>query len=454
MPKKILSVLLCLLLVLLNLNEASFIYAEDDEDTSENEGCVINGEEFTYEECQQMYEDARNKVKEKEKEIENAKDDKEAKEELANKYAKEAEGMQEEIDSLATQINELKVRIEELETQIAENEALVEALNTRVKNRMVNSQKTMHFNGYLEFILGSKSFTDMLRRIYGVEAVVSKDKADREDYIEIITQLTNDKKELDESKSVLDESYKELVTKQEELKVMQEYYEQQAAEIQEELDRMNEEKDNVYESFSTIANAVRNAGISVSTDFVACVHNSWISAGVWNYSSDFLDGKWHLGVDYAASRYTEVHAPATGVIVRASSSCPDVNKSYVFDSCGVPLGGGGNQIYMMCEVDGKVYGFIFMHLNSLKVSVGDFVLQDDVIALVGSSGQSTGPHCHIEMYELGSGTLDEYLDMSWNVTWSCGRGRTAYNNRCYYNDGSRRQSAPCILNPEWYLPGA
>ena len=44
------------------------------------------------------------------------------------------------------------------------------------------------------------------------------------------------------------------------------------------------------------------------------------------------------------------------------------------------------------------------------------------------------------------------LSIGWNATFSVGRGRTAYNNRCYYDDGSYRQGSPCILNPEWYLP--
>ena len=39
-------------------------------------------------------------------------------------------------------------------------------------------------------ILGSKSFTDMLQRIYGVEAIVSKDKQDRDDFLDIIKQLS------------------------------------------------------------------------------------------------------------------------------------------------------------------------------------------------------------------------------------------------------------------------
>ena len=74
--------------------------------------------------------------------------------------------------------------------------------------------------------------------------------------------------------------------------------------------------------------------------------------------------------------------------------------------------------------------------------------QDDVIGIVGSSGSSTGPHCHIEMYYLGNGDLFDFLDMGWNATFSVGRGATAYGNRCEIGN-----APPCILNPEYYLPG-
>ena len=65
----------------------------------------------------------------------------------------------------------------------------------------------------------------------------------------------------------------------------------------------------------------------------------------------------------------------------------------------------------MAEVDGAVYGFIFFHLNTVYVEYGDYVSQDEVIGTVGSSGSSTGPHCHIEMYLLGYGDLFDFLDM-------------------------------------------
>lgn len=454
MLKKLLQIILIVFMVLPLSGKASFIYADEEdydyedeevyeEEKSDYEKCVYDGDK---EACRAIAKNAQNSLKEIENQIANAENDREAAIALANEYAGKAESLQGDIDRLKVQIDELKARIEELTIQIEENEAKVEALNTRVKNRMIETQKTMHFNGYLEFILGSKSFTDMLRRVYGVEAIVSKDKSDRETLLSVIEQLNKDKAELDKSKKELDASYEEIVAKQAELIAMQEFYEEEAVRIEEELDAMTAERDNIYNTFDDLRDALRAMGVTVSDGFVAAVHNSWISASVWNYDNNFLSGAWHLGVDYAATRGTQIHAPADGVIIRADGGCSD--PGYLGSSCGAWISGGGSQVYMMCEVGGSIYGFIFFHLNAVYVSYGDFVLQDDVIGLVGSSGSSTGPHCHIEMYYLGDGELLDYLSMGWNATFSVGRGYTAYSNRCEIGT-----PAPCILNPEYYLPG-
>ena len=451
MLKKMLKLLIVFLLLIPVFSGPDFIHAEDDEEESEEKSdyrkCV---EDKDIEACKAITRDKQDSLKDLEDQIAAAESDRDAAAALAREYAEKAQSMQGDIDRLAIQIEELKTKIADLELQIATNEEKVADLNERVKNRMSEAQKTMHFNGYLEFILGSRSFTDMLRRVYGVEAIVSKDKSDREELLSIIEQLSADKAELDVAKAELDASYDVIVSKQAELLVMQEFYEAEEARINEELDAMTEERDNIYESYEDLREMLREVGITVNTGFVPAVHDSWISATVWNYSPDFLDGKWHLGVDYAASRGREIHAPAGGVIIRADDSCYD--PGYLGSACGYWISGGGNQVYLMCEVEGKVYGFIFFHLYTVSVGYGDLVLQDDVIGTVGSSGSSTGPHCHIEMYYLGRGDLLDYLAMGWNATFSVGRGRTAYNNRCYYDDGTYRQDPPCILNPEWYLP--
>ena len=441
--KKIISLVLIMFIVLGNFSKTNFIYAEDDEYKSDYDKCI---EDKDVEACMAAaketrgsnYNDLVNRISEAESSLE-------AKMALVEQYSQQAESLQGEIDNLKVQIDDLKARIEQLEIQIAENEAKVSALNERAKKRMVDAQMTMHFNGYLEFILGSKSFTDMLSRIYGVEAIVSKDKSDRESLLNVIDQLTRDKEELDAAKVKLDEDYDAIVAKQAEYLLMEQMAREEEERIEAELEDLTAERDRYDEFFSDLAPILKELGVTVNDGFVAAVHNSWISGGVWNYGDGFLGGTWHLGVDYAASRGTAIHAPAGGIVIRADGSCGQNGSLYNY--CGEWIAGGGNQVYLMCEVDGSVYGFIFFHMQDVYVGYGDYVLQDETIGTVGSSGKSTGPHCHIEMYYLGKGELIDYVTMGWNVTFSVGRGATAYGNRCEVS------GPPCILDPELYLPG-
>lgn len=56
---------------------------------------------------------------------------------------------------------------------------------------------------------------------------------------------------------------------------------------------------------------------------------------------------------------------------------------------------------MICAVDEKLYGVSFAHLsNQIYVYPGQQVRQNDLLALSGNSGNSSGPHTHIEIFEL------------------------------------------------------
>nr|PZN37257.1 MAG: hypothetical protein DIU70_12990 [Bacillota bacterium] len=91
---------------------------------------------------------------------------------------------------------------------------------------------------------------------------------------------------------------------------------------------------------------------------------------------------WHGGIDIAANYGDPVRATADGVVVFA----------------GWLQGGYGWTV----KID-HGYGFqtLYAHNQRLLVRVGDRVRRGDVIARVGSSGASTGPHVHYEVHLWG-----------------------------------------------------
>ncbi|MEM8641718.1 MAG: peptidoglycan DD-metalloendopeptidase family protein [Cyanobacteria bacterium P01_G01_bin.54] len=92
-----------------------------------------------------------------------------------------------------------------------------------------------------------------------------------------------------------------------------------------------------------------------------------------------ISGDWrmHTGTDLAAPQGTPVLATYHGEVVMAE-----------------PVGGYGNMVVMRHE-DGSQESR-YAHLSHIFVQPGEWVEQGDVIGLVGSTGNSTGPHLHFE----------------------------------------------------------
>jgi murein DD-endopeptidase MepM/ murein hydrolase activator NlpD len=86
----------------------------------------------------------------------------------------------------------------------------------------------------------------------------------------------------------------------------------------------------------------------------------------------------HKGLDIANSSGSPIRAAATGTVTYASYNSGGYGNLVIISH------GNGIQTY---------YG----HNSKLYVTVGQTVSQGDVIAAMGSTGMSTGPHCHFEI---------------------------------------------------------
>lgn len=112
------------------------------------------------------------------------------------------------------------------------------------------------------------------------------------------------------------------------------------------------------------------------------VLKGWMSSR-YGRRTDPFTGKvaWHNGVDFAGKLGSEIIAVASGVVVES----------------GERNGYGG-----MIKVNhGNGFQTRYAHNKANLVKVGDVVKKGQVIALMGSTGRSTGPHVHFEVYKYG-----------------------------------------------------
>ena len=104
----------------------------------------------------------------------------------------------------------------------------------------------------------------------------------------------------------------------------------------------------------------------------------WVTSHFGNRTSPFSGIlKFHEGIDIAAQTGTQVMAPADGVVVKAGFGT-----------------GYGNMVEISHGYGMKT---LYAHNSRLNVKAGQRVKRGDVIAYVGDTGSSTGPHLHYEV---------------------------------------------------------
>lgn len=152
---------------------------------------------------------------------------------------------------------------------------------------------------------------------------------------------------------------------------------------------------------------VRDYGPEIATfvqseNWVKPINETKITGNFMYYEKNKPESGVHLGVDYAAGEGTDIVAPSNGVIFISSDGCP---KGSLGDKCSGKdanaVSYGGNQIYFVTIHNGKLFVFTFSHLKAGTVHGYGYVQQGEKIGEVGSSGNSSGPHSHIEAYYLG-----------------------------------------------------
>lgn len=309
---------------------------------------------------------------------------------------------QKELDSAQADLDDVTARLE------ASQKALEEA-NIKREQQFVTFSGRMRFFyensqlSYLDILLQSEGFSDMLRRLQYIDDIMSYDQ-------NLLTELTA--------------TQNEIKTRTEEIKVEKEQSEYLLGVAQEKMDSLDAivaEKRRLVESYaqdeakynqlissnekaSQEAQAMINKLLAESSSSKStyvytggqlnwpvpsrAASSSSLSSGYVSRNRPIGSGsEFHTGYDIPASYGSAVVAAEAGTVIYAGW-----------------MSGYGNTI-MINHGNGLVT--LYGHNSSLTVSKGDTVSRGQQVAKIGSTGNSTGNHCHFEVRINGSHTNPE-----------------------------------------------
>ena len=340
-----------------------------------------------------------------------------------DEVAKTRTALQKEIKLTKEEITTVTAYIDRLQDQIdvktTELDAAVKALDSK-KERFAETVRTTYEQGetsYLEVLLNASSFSDLLSRLEIVSAIMDDNKKIVAEYTaakEDIQQKRDDLQATQDEQVQYQENLKykaeELKSSEEQQKALQESLQAYQKEQKAEYERITSEMDTVSDQIAeqsrkeaaaaAAAAAKKKSGSSSSSSSSSAGNLSsatltsgtftWPLPGYTNNSSAygwrthpiFGTRKFHKGEDIPAPTGTPIVAAASGTVTTAGW-----------------VSGYGN--YTVINHGGGVmtaYG----HQSSINVSVGQTVTAGQTIGLVGSTGNSTGPHLHFEVYVNGS----------------------------------------------------
>lgn len=279
-------------------------------------------------------------------------------------------------NSLLDNYKATKVQVEEmkkkLEDTLEEKNLLSEELAVNqdaLENMIEDKQKEL--TKYEENISQSQSIAKEYR-----EQIV-----EQEQMIEDL--LEKERKRIEEEERKRKEEEERKRREEEERKKREEERKKQEALAQQNQNASNNNSNNNSNSNTGTGNSSTNNAVSKEGFLWPVPASGRITCGFGSRTSPTVGASsYHQGIDVGAASGSNIVATKSGTVVTASYSS-----------------GAGNYV-MIYHGDG-VYS-VYMHCSKLLVSVGQSVSRGDVIALVGSTGISTGPHLHFAISMNGS----------------------------------------------------
>lgn len=304
--------------------------------------------------------------------------------------------IQEELRVATAEYKEVKGQLDSVEDKISDNTELLQKTEAdlKVKNKKLQQRvRDIYINGqisYVDVLFGAKDFADLMTRMDVLKRIIKHD-------YDLIMKVKEEKATVENTRAQLEKDKAEAEVLVADAQAKKAKVEDKASEQQVLLDQAIYDRDTserMYEEIMAasqeVANMIRRSQMS-SAGYSGAPAGAggmiWPISGPitsefgWRTHPIFGTARFHSGLDIGGDYGMPIYAAASGTVIYAGW-ISGYGNAVIIDH-----GGGVTTLYG--------------HNDSLNVSEGENVAQGQVIAMCGSTGNSTGPHCHFEVRENG-----------------------------------------------------
>lgn len=324
----------------------------------------------------------------------------------------------------------------ELDKALEKETAQTELLRSRIRAMEENSTYS-----YASFIFDSSSVTELLSRIGDVNDIMHYDKTLEEEYMAAREDVESIKKSYEEARHEQELLQKELDTKQAELDAQVEAAYTMIADIETLSDDAQAEYDAIAEEEAKAEETLQEAIRKRAAEQAKYNQNNNSNNGGGGGNSGGSGGnsgggssgggsatslsnlQWPVpSCTLITSRFGYRVAPTTGASTYHGGLDigAGMGASIVAAGAGDVIYAGANGGYGNCVMidHGNGVVTVYAHMSSIGVSYGQYVTAGQYVGAVGSTGVSTGPHCHFEIRINGAQT-DPAAYFSGLSYWNC-----------------------------------
>ncbi len=307
--------------------------------------------------------------------------------------------VQDSLNAATAELNAIQQKRKNIESEIAKNEEELKKAQKRYEERMKVLEKrcrNIYENGqlnYLDVLLGAENFNDFATRVELFKRIIQSD-------LKLIREIKAEKENINRRQEELKKQREEILVLEKEAKAKQAVIEERRQEQAGLLYQAEHDRDVALEAIRELEES--SNAIKAKIRAIESQRSSGGSSGaaeeevrrgtgrfIWpvngpitspfGYRNHPIFGRQilHSGIDIGVPTGTVVHAADSGTVILSGW-----------------VSGYG---YTVIIEHGNGFSTLYAHNSELLVSAGQSVSQGQPIAYAGSTGNSTGPHCHFEV---------------------------------------------------------